>query len=136
MTEEEKELGVRCYTSIPTNKMAMYFDGSIDSVLKAKAWLGKACLDIHYDAGYTQTINENTGHRIKIGTLEGPHIASPGDYIIRGIRGEFYPCKPDVFEKSYRPAIPDVIATKPGPAFMSEEEEEQAWIELTKEQGL
>ena len=34
-------------------------------------------------------------------TLEGEHIASCGDYIIKGVHGEFYPCKPDVFEKTY-----------------------------------
>lgn len=34
-------------------------------------------------------------------TLEGPHVAEPGDFIIRGIKGEFYPCKPDIFEKTY-----------------------------------
>ncbi len=36
-----------------------------------------------------------------IKTLEGMMIASPGDYIIRGVNGEFYPCKPDIFEKTY-----------------------------------
>lgn len=36
-----------------------------------------------------------------IHTLEGDMIASPGDWIITGIRGEQYPCKPDVFEKTY-----------------------------------
>lgn len=36
-----------------------------------------------------------------IPTLEGEHIATEGDFIIRGIKGEFYPCKPDVFFKSY-----------------------------------
>lgn len=36
-----------------------------------------------------------------IKTLEGKHIASIGDYIIKGVNGEFYPCKPDVFEKTY-----------------------------------
>jgi hypothetical protein len=36
-----------------------------------------------------------------IKTLEGEHIASLGDYIIRGIEGEFYPCKPAIFEKTY-----------------------------------
>lgn len=39
-----------------------------------------------------------------IHTLEGDHHASPGDYIIRGVNGEFYPCKPDIFEKTYEPA--------------------------------
>lgn len=36
-----------------------------------------------------------------IKTLEGEHHASVGDYIIRGVNGELYPCKPDIFEKTY-----------------------------------
>ena len=36
-----------------------------------------------------------------IKTLEGCLFASIGDYIIKGVRGEFYPCKPDVFEQTY-----------------------------------
>ena len=36
-----------------------------------------------------------------IETLEGGHIVCPGDWIIKGIKGEFYPCKPDIFEDSY-----------------------------------
>ena len=39
-----------------------------------------------------------------IHTLEGEHHASPGDYIIKGVNGEFYPCKPDIFAKTYEPA--------------------------------
>ena len=38
-----------------------------------------------------------------IHTLEGDMIAMLGDYIIKGVNGEFYPCKPDVFEKTYEP---------------------------------
>ncbi len=38
---------------------------------------------------------------VKIKTLEGDMYATEGDYIIKGLRGEFYPCKPDVFEKKY-----------------------------------
>ena len=34
-------------------------------------------------------------------TLEGGHIVCPGDYIITGVNGEHYPCKPDIFDKSY-----------------------------------
>lgn len=41
---------------------------------------------------------------ITIGTLEGVMEASFGDWIIKGVKGEFYPCKPDIFEKSYEPA--------------------------------
>lgn len=36
-----------------------------------------------------------------IETLEGPLHASPGDYIITGVNGEQYPCKPEIFEKTY-----------------------------------
>lgn len=36
-----------------------------------------------------------------IRTLEGTHHVSVGDYIIRGVRGELYPCKPDIFEETY-----------------------------------
>lgn len=39
--------------------------------------------------------------RPTINTLEGLFIVSHGDYIIKGVNGEFYPCKPDIFEKSY-----------------------------------
>ena len=38
---------------------------------------------------------------VKIKTLEGDMNASIGDYIIKGVDGEFYPCKPDIFEKTY-----------------------------------
>ena len=38
---------------------------------------------------------------ITIKTLEGPLHVSDGDFIIKGVEGEFYPCKPDIFEKTY-----------------------------------
>lgn len=38
-----------------------------------------------------------------IRTLEGDHRLSVNDWVIKGIKGEFYPCKPDVFEKTYEP---------------------------------
>lgn len=38
---------------------------------------------------------------IKIHTLEGTMTTSVGDYIIKGVHGEFYPCKPDIFEETY-----------------------------------
>ena len=41
---------------------------------------------------------------IKIETLEGTMEASVGDYIIRGVNGEIYPCKPDIFDKTYEVA--------------------------------
>jgi hypothetical protein len=41
---------------------------------------------------------------LKIFTLEGEMLASPGDWIIKGVKGEFYPCKPDIFAATYDPA--------------------------------
>ena len=41
------------------------------------------------------------GDTLGINTLEGTHECRIGDYIIRGINGELYPCKPDIFEKTY-----------------------------------
>ena len=38
---------------------------------------------------------------LKIQTLEGVMTASVGDFIIKGVKGEFYPCKPDIFEQTY-----------------------------------
>ena len=42
-----------------------------------------------------------TDQELRIQTLEGSMIASVGDYIIKGVKGEFYPCKPDIFEMTY-----------------------------------
>lgn len=42
-------------------------------------------------------------HGWHIETLEGPFVLSDGDWVIRGLRGEFYPCKPDVFVAKYAP---------------------------------
>jgi hypothetical protein len=39
--------------------------------------------------------------RIRVGTLEGGHDASLGDWLIRGVQGEHYPCKPDIFDATY-----------------------------------
>lgn len=39
--------------------------------------------------------------KLLVATLEGPLFASPKDWIIKGVKGEFYPCKPDIFEKTY-----------------------------------
>ncbi|WP_449278005.1 hypothetical protein [Leucobacter sp. GX24907] len=52
----------------------------------------------------------HTNH-VEITTLEGVMTAQPGDYVIRGVQGEFYPCKPDIFEATYDTAVPMVAET-------------------------
>lgn len=44
-----------------------------------------------------------SGNIFKIFTLEGVMSATPGDWIIRGVKGECYPCKPEIFEATYEP---------------------------------
>lgn len=44
------------------------------------------------------------GDNLWIGTLEGNMVASPGDWIIHGVKGELYPCKPDIFAATYEAA--------------------------------
>ena len=41
---------------------------------------------------------------LRIRTMEGDMIANTGDWIIKGVKGEFYPCKPDIFAATYEPA--------------------------------
>lgn len=48
-----------------------------------------------------------SGGFLTIETLEGTHRANVGDWIIRGIQGEFYPCKPDIFEATYEQEPPN-----------------------------
>ena len=55
----------------------------------------RAALDFLGNAG------EDTPDGIVIHTLEGNMLASPNDYIIKGVHGEFYPCKPDIFLETY-----------------------------------
>ena len=45
--------------------------------------------------------DDSLNESVIISTLEGDMRAKKGDYIIKGINGEFYPCKPDIFKKTY-----------------------------------
>lgn len=58
------------------------------------------------------SIDAETGFMV-IATLEGVMQAKPGDYIIKGVEGEFYPCKPDIFNKTYEP-VPGCCSTCKG----------------------
>lgn len=70
---------------------------------EVKAFFGedaKKCsnlVEVGLDGKVKNTIKGN----LTIETLEGNHIALPGDFIIRGVKGEYYPCKPDIFEQTY-----------------------------------
>ena len=54
--------------------------------------------------GAAWMVRELGGPSMVVGTLEGVMKVTPGDYVIRGVAGEIYPCKPDIFSKTYEPA--------------------------------
>ena len=56
---------------------------------------------------YNETSRGISG--ITISTLEGDMIAVWGDWIIKGVEGEFYPCKPSIFEKTYQAMIKETV---------------------------
>lgn len=75
-------------------------------VIEAVQWDGNIMSE--FPDWITQALEDNTlfgmGNDVIISTLEGEMTASPEDYIIKGVNGELYPCKPDIFEKTYEQA--------------------------------
>lgn len=67
-------------------------------IIEAIQWNGENKSEILSFANKSAYI---TAGGLTINTLEGNMKASVGDYIIKGVNGEFYPCKPDIFEKTY-----------------------------------
>lgn len=75
-------------------------------VIEAILWDGtqRARDELLSKFGFCLDNYSSTGDLV-IPTLEGIMYGSIGDYIIKGIKGEFYPCKPDIFEKTYEEVI-------------------------------
>jgi hypothetical protein len=69
-------------------------------VIDAVLWKGNNFIDLH-DLGMEHINHDSLTDEITIFTLEGTMTAKKGDYIIKGIKGEFYPCKPSIFKKTY-----------------------------------
>ena len=75
-------------------------------VIDAIQWDGtnlQECADFLGDAYGGAVAERHPGGKsqLTVKTLEGQHIADRGDYIIRGVQGEHYPCKPGIFEQTY-----------------------------------
>lgn len=67
-------------------------------------WLHMAWQKERSESGSLHPTIEGTGEgTLSITTLEGEHLVSWGDWIIRGIAGEIYPCKPEIFYATYDP---------------------------------
>ena len=75
----------------PVEIEAARYDGTPEGWVRIARWLRESNVRIGMDC---------VG-RLRIPTLEGNITASPGDWIIRGVAGEFYPCRGDIFEQTY-----------------------------------
>lgn len=73
---------------------AIQFDGTIRGIEAAQKFV----------PGIQTGVINGVGYVLCIPTLEGEMRANPGDWIIKGVKGEFYPCKPDIFSATYEPA--------------------------------
>lgn len=69
-------------------------------VVEAFQWKGDAAQAFLDTIGFAKEITVD-GDSLFIKTLEGTMEASKGDWIIRGVQGELYPCKPNIFEQTY-----------------------------------
>lgn len=93
------------YRKKPVVIEAMQWDGTVESMRAICAW-ANAPLDGDPNVDYVTSLD---GGVVRVDdplchTLEGPLTISRGDWIIRGVEGEFYPCKPGIFRATYEPA--------------------------------
>lgn len=84
----------RTFRKRPVEIRAVQFTGTGDSCTEVLDFLGGS-----YSGNQRWNATTNTGGVIL--TLEGEMAFVPGDWIIRGVKGEFYPCKPDIFDATY-----------------------------------
>ena len=71
-------------------------------IVEALRWDGENVAEVEY---FLHSDDIRRLQPITIETLEGSMTAQVGDWIIRGVKGEFYPCKPDIFEATYEPEV-------------------------------
>jgi hypothetical protein len=94
-------MGAKLYRKKPVVIEAVRYDGSTSCKYAIRQWMRTG--EFHYDGG-----TRDYGSML-LDTLEGVMEAKPGDYIIKGVAGEFYPCKPDIFEATYESVIPQGV---------------------------
>ena len=82
-------------------------------------WTGNNFSDMRRFTGwYAEVFASPEGSCLLVRTMEGNYVAKPGDYIIRGVQGEFYPCKADVFTETYEEVDISICAVTGQPCCM------------------
>lgn len=92
------------YRKLPVEIEAVQWDGTADGATPIIDWILSSGSTATYICSNPDRCSENDGdtpHSISIRTLEGDMIASVGDWIIRGVKDEFYPCRDDIFRATY-----------------------------------
>lgn len=79
-------------------------------VIEARQYTGRNATELLGWIGGTELEEDFLGDYIEIKTLEGTMRADKNDWIIQGVKGEFYPCKPDIFALTYEPVSEPVGA--------------------------
>jgi len=82
---------------------AMLWDGEFETWMEICSWVA-SFQELTDWTGSTHVSWDPTTNELFIPTLEGTMTASKGDWIIRGVQNEIYPCKPDIFEQTYESA--------------------------------
>ena len=99
------------YRKLPVVIEARQFDGSPGEMHAVYQWIERNTLGSFEPMGVIEgrvpcpesgvSIDPRDG-RMMIATLEGAHHVNVGDYVVQGVAGEFYPCKPEIFLSTYR----------------------------------
>lgn len=104
------------YTKKPVTIEAMQWDGSAEGATPIITWIHDNGGSAVYHCSDDEAC-ERDGHTLRIRTLEGDMDAAAGSWIIRGVEGEFYPCKHEIFLKTHAPDDGSGILVIP-PALM------------------
>ncbi len=83
------------YRKKPVEIEAIQYDGG--NTNQVVDWIDRS-----RPGGFVPAYTDSTGE-LHIATLEGDMHVSQGDFVIRGVQGEYYPCKPDIFAATYEP---------------------------------
>ena len=92
---------MKLYRKKPIEIEAMQLNTNYDSIVNCVEFVFNIGMDssIIGEAATVKKVQDEGGFLIP--TLEGEMKASFGDFIIKGVKGEFYPCKPDIFQQTY-----------------------------------
>ncbi|MBQ9600201.1 MAG: hypothetical protein IJR33_10405 [Clostridia bacterium] len=84
---------IKRYRKKPVVIEAVQFEDTAENLCELTEFVRGQTVSVDYKDPKNPTL--------KIETLEGIMTANVGDYIIKGVKGEYYPCKPDIFEQTY-----------------------------------